>query len=271
MTRAPGPMDRLAIIVRTRQIDAGEKLIVLSLFGFIDGATCECWPSIATIVGCARLGRRNVQDRIKLLVDRGVVTLVTKSRGGIRANGQGVTNRYRINFDALRDEHTERRLRLSRARDDVKPRTPRPQTAQSATLNGAPGAHNPTNEPIKEPTTNNTSVVASLSSELRNHPNATPDRLAWIERDAPSKANPGAWAATCIRNGWAVPPPTPEQASALAKAERERRLAEFDTMPSDEQASILASAYRLCSNLAGRPASCLGVRGAILKVLESRR
>ena len=83
-----------------------------------------------------------------------------------------------------------------------------------------------------EPTTNSdAAAVATLlgSWELLRDPNATPERLALIVREAPSKRNPAGYAAAAIRGAW-NPPKSATSESAISREQRRGALAEFDGM-----------------------------------------
>lgn len=127
---------------------------------------------------------------------------------------------------------------------------------------------------MNQPQTTVVDVLALLGLEhLRGNPNATPERLAWIERAAPGKKSPSGWAAACIRGGWAVPAPTEADAKAAGKAAREATLARFDAMPEVTRSVIRAAARSAYPNLADprvHPDDSPGIRGAIAAVLAAR-
>lgn len=118
-------------------------------------------------------------------------------------------------------------------------------------------------------------VLSRLSIEnLRDHANATPERLAWIEREADSKANPQAWAAQCIRKGWEVPPLTPEVKRSVERAAKEQRrheaMAAFERMTSEEKRVVFDAMYQRFPNLVGKRIDQPGVRAAVADTVIER-
>lgn len=128
--------------------------------------------------------------------------------------------------------------------------------------------------PMNQPQTTVVDVFSQLGIEhLRGHPNATPDRMAWIAREAPRQKSPGGWAATCIREGWPVPAPSEADTKAARKRAREARLAQFDAMPEAERSAVIAIARSWRPNLVDprvHPDHSHGVRGAVAEVLAAR-
>jgi hypothetical protein len=262
MKTPPTFVTRMDLLANSPTRTAAERGVLLASVRWLN-ADGELWPAVENWARLAGVKVRTLQRILRRLVAVGVLEVVEASNGGANR-----TTKYRI--PSL--------LENPDATSGVEPRpgrhetpTPKPAPPDVRDAKPRPVVTQSSREQPKEQPSSPAGVVASLSLDLREHVNATPVRLAWIERDAPSKDNPEAWAASCIRRGWPVPPPTPEQAIASAKADRFAQLAEFDAMPSDERASILESVYRLFPNLAGRPASDPGVRGGILRVLGASR
>lgn len=247
-----------------------ERAVLLAALKWANPAG-ELWPSAANWAQQVGLTPRALQRTLRRLVERGIVEVVTSSVGGA-----GRTSRYRIPI--LDARNPDRGSGLEAGSSHATTPTVEPRTPTVGTGNPDRGAPKPRptvtpstrNQPTEQPTTGAGVVVALLSEELRKHPNATPERLAWIAREAPNKDNPSAWAASCVRGGWAAPPPTPEDQQALKREARHQRLAAFDALPPDQQRPILDAAFRAFPNLAGRDPSDSGVRGAVAKVLEGR-
>lgn len=105
-----------------------------------------------------------------------------------------------------------------------------------------------------------------IDPSLRGHANATPERLAWIEREAPAKRNPGGWAAQCIRAGWDVPAPTGADAKAAKWAEWGSR---FNALSDSERAEWEAKARAEFPHLRdpiAHPSGGKGILGAVAKL-----
>lgn len=116
-----------------------------------------------------------------------------------------------------------------------------------------PTKNRPRNQPQQPPAVVVGDVFDRLGiPNLRGHANATPERMTWIEADAPSKDHPGGWAAQCIREGWTPPPPTPAQAEAARKERRAAQLTRFDSLPEADRAAVLARVRRQYDNLSNR-------------------
>lgn len=127
---------------------------------------------------------------------------------------------------------------------------------------------------LNQPQTTVVDVFSQLGIDhLRGHPNATPDRMAWIAREAPRQRSPGGWAAACILKGWVVPPPSEADTKAARKRAREVMLARFDAMPEAQRSAIIAIARSWCPNLADPRVhldNSPGIRGAVADVLAAR-
>ncbi|MEO1535812.1 MAG: hypothetical protein AAFS11_09700, partial [Planctomycetota bacterium] len=117
-------------------------------------------------------------------------------------------------------------------------------------------------------------AVADLlkSTELISHPNATPERLAYIAEVAPTKTNPAGWAAAAIRKGF-TPAPTPSE-EVEAEARRKRVAAKkaafsrAQTMSQADRNTLWAVVRDRYPNLTGRnPALRTGIIGATGEVM----
>jgi hypothetical protein len=200
------------------------------------------------------------------MIERGLVEVVSASRGG-------GTSTYRIPLLA-EDPGVMPESSDVRPRQGV-PRTPasRPQNPGKSSPKPRHDAGGTTRNHEKEQQPQPSASVDDVFDRfgiqtLRGHPNATPERLAWIEREAPSKANPAGWAADCIRKAWQPPPPSPEQVKAAHRAAREARLAQFDAMPDHERADLVTRVRRQFTNLSDRAEDDRDFRSAIAKYME---
>lgn len=257
------PHERFEAIAATPTQGVAERAVLLAALYWVN-ADGMLWPSMENWARLAGLHPRTCRRVIGRLVERGLLRVVRASRGGPKA-----TTRYEI--AALSNPGPGPRLQ---------PGWKVPGTRVAAPHN--PGGECSQQGPTARGTTKNNQennqqqgvaavdVFSQLGIEhLRDHPNATPDRLAWIEREAPGMDSPGGFAAACIRGGWAVPAPTKGDAKAARKAAREATLARFDALPGTERATVLAAVRTDYPNLASHSDDSPAVRGAVAKVLDA--
>ncbi len=229
-------MDRLSLI-RTKS--AAEHCVLLAAIRWVNEEGL-LWPSIPNWAAQAGVDQRTVQRALASLVARGVV-VVDKLHSGRS------TTRYRILCMDLTNPGIV--PGLDRPEGGNTPPQPRrmatPTTASGHSTPGTTPPHQQLEVPPQEHPTQQLSpqLTLLLAPQLRNHQNATPERLTWIEREAPSKDNPQAWAAACILKGW-NPPADAASIKEQERAQRARRLAEFDALPEDEQMTIVSEARR---------------------------
>lgn len=209
----------------------------------------------------AGINERTLQRRLPHLIKRGLLQVVRASKGGY-----GRTTYYQI--PALID-NPDRGSGLKPRQTSAETPTPGEANPDTRAQQPRPAVTQSSKEYLCEQSTIS-DVVARLSPALRGHPNATPDRLAWIEREAPRKANPLAWAAQNIRQGWDMPPPTPDEVAAQRRATRTLHLRAFDAAVPAIRDQILRRARTMFPNLAD-PAvhreDSQAIRGAIARVL----
>lgn len=258
-----------AATAETGRLSGCEVATLFAMLVFANWRTGECWPTVARLARVSRRSERATQRAIGELVSLGLVMVPEARRGGRRGKG----TMYRLDFVAL--------ARMATGA------TSAPVTG----VNGVPdGCHaresrvpNPTStgdgvapNPTREQPENHhhdeqvaVDVFARLGiNHLHGHERATPDRMAWIERVAPTKRDPGAWAAECIRGGWAVPPITAAEVQARRKERREATLARFDAMPEPERRAVLARVRATYPNLNGMTDDQTAVRGAIARIID---
>lgn len=120
-------------------------------------------------------------------------------------------------------------------------------------------------------------VVAAVSQilgseDLIAHPNATPDRLAWIAKTAPAKGNPSGWAAEAIRKGY-TPSKREVDAEAALKSKNATAsiLMAFDAMPEDERKRWVAKARQRWPNLVPQPDDSPAIRGAAARLIQEHQ
>lgn len=178
----------------------------------------------------------------------------------------------RHNGTTAKERATDARRKSTKRRENV--RQPTGHLADTQRTFGGPR----TRKEQEEKRTTTTVVVDVLSrlsiENLRDHANATPERLAWIEREADSKANPQAWAAQCIRKGWEVPPLTPEVKRSVERAAKEQQrheaMAAFERMTSEEKRVVFDAMYQRFPNLVGKRIDQPGVRAAVADTVIER-
>lgn len=83
-------------------------------------------------------------------------------------------------------------------------------------------------------------VIKLLGSDtLLLHQNATPERLKWIAEVAPTKQNPGGWAAEAIRKAWKPPANfSDRQAKIASEAARRAAAAWLQSLPLEQSRSV---------------------------------
>jgi hypothetical protein len=103
--------------------------------------------------------------------------------------------------------------------------------------------------------------------DLRDHPNATPDRMAWIQREAPRARNPAGWARACIVEGWAVPEPTPEQVAEARRARIDAVNRAYRRLSRDQRRALLERAQAEHPRLRERTEGDFELTGAAKRLL----
>lgn len=274
----PGLVQWLRAIGDAHDLSGRETATLNALLRFADWQTGKCWPTVAQLAAKSKSSERTMQRGIGELVVRGVVKLPAPRRGGPR--GRGTT--YFLDYGALRalatgDKHApvtgDRRVPVTGDNgntDGCQGGTPR---VTNATPTGDRVSPKPTREqPLHHHQVEPAAVVDVFTrlgiEHLRGHENATPARMSWIERAAPKMRNPGGWAAKCIREGWAVLPPTEEEVKAQKRARRDATLMQFDTMSEPERRAVLVRAWAAYPNLVGMPDDAPAVRGAVAQIMD---
>lgn len=173
---------------------------------FYDYKNGDTYPSVPRIAQYMGVSVRHVQDLVNEAVGREVLA-VQRTRGGV-----GKTNHYQLVPEKLTpltdEENAEKRYPSSLPNPAScaglqrgRPRTLAQQTPHATTLNPAPGAgEQPSEQP---PTTSDAAAVITLlgSDDLLRQHRPSPEQLAAIAKVAPTKDNPGGYAANCVRKG----------------------------------------------------------------------
>lgn len=257
-SKKPPPLfvQRMDAIRKCSGTFGAERAVLLASIRWAgpDGRVCPSRDKWADMAG---VKVRTLQRVLKKLVDRGIVKSLGPTDGGAYR-----TREYLIVPFVVASEADSGLVAVTasetptprRGSDDHEPRRQYTETPTPATANPDNGDREPrrhvtqssSNHPGESSKTTNSGVVARLSSDLQRHQNATPERLAWIEREAPTKRNPEAWAASCIRAGWEVPVPSSAELarSKLAgdRIRREANLTRFNAMKQMEREPILKKA-----------------------------
>lgn len=246
------------------------KALAHALRQWRNSKTGEVRPAVSTIARAMGLSASTVRTYINQAIACGALEL-----SGSRSGGRRPTT-YRLN---LPPANPPKSGGLSGSHHTPNP----PESVAHPAGFWSPTRRNPAGTPPKsgdeqprEQPMNNTNeqavaVLARLGLErLRSNPNATPDRLAWIEREAHTKKSPAGWARACIEEGWNLPEASEADQAAAKQAERDRRLAAFDAMPDDQRREVLQTVRRKFPNLSDCADDHYAVRGAVLKVMAER-
>lgn len=248
----------------------GERDLLRALLTWLNYQSWDFYASVGTIAEAMGVARSSVQRWMASLEGRGIVITI-----GVQAAGQ---YRRRVDTAAL----------LALAGHDAPGKgephseagVPDDEAGDAAAAGGVglttgrwvPHHEAQTDQRTDQRTHHTTAAaaVASLlgSEDLLSHPNVTPELLAWIAREAPKKKNPAGWAAGAIREGYKPPPLTPEERRAESRQARDDLLAQYDAMPPNERADILALALADHPRLdPRRPEHQAPIRGAIAKFM----
>jgi len=256
-------MDRVAAL----PITGWEKPVLIAAVRW-SGVNGEVYPSLANWSAMAGLSVRSLQRILRRLVAGGHIEIVRASKGGT-SRGKGLTSEYRVPLFVVNPD----------AVSGIEPRpaqhitptlaTPNPDTRDVEPRHRVTRSSN--DPPNNQPTTSSGVVVDLLSPELLRQPNATPERLEWIAREAPSKDDPRAWAACAIRGAWNPTTEPPEAAAAGRQIERNKLLAEFDAMPDARKAELRSRVRRKYPNLKDQPDDSNGVRGGVARLMAEDR
>lgn len=289
--RAPPPWTEALKCIGLSDRSPVERDVLRTMIQWWNPQTGQLYPTVESIASQSGRAAGTVRRVLRELEKAGVVEVVKRSKGGIDAHGHGKGHLMRLHLGKLNPrpgsgfnppegsgfeasnplpECTEPAPGSYRTRSSS---TPNPLVGVVEPAPGERGtAINKQGNQQYQQQQNQGDVVDLLSPELRNHHNATPERLAWIRLEASSKDNPAAWAASCIRQGWPVPPPDPVDAKRTRRERRERLLIEFDARPPDGRAAVIQvtrAKFPNMNNLADNdPIFRLAGIGTILEQME---
>jgi hypothetical protein len=245
MPDLPKRMDQFARMraVRDSTLDSREKLVLIMWVTFADGNDGAAWPSIARLAKATSLGKSTVRESLRELERLGWLVLVGSRKGG------RMSNRYRFQVPNPPDGGG-----LNPTLSGPQPDAQEPPTRQSVAPSPPHSVAEQTNQQIKEPTTQQHTADAEallalgVGEEWLRHANATPERVAWLVREAKRKASPAGFVVAAIRDAYEVPKQRasddgPASASKLAAGP-------FDSMNADERAQWVTFARRRFRHLA---------------------
>ncbi len=250
------------------------KNLMRTLLQWRDGRTGEAWPSVASIARALGVAESTTRRHLRQAEACGALVPIGNQSGGWRPT------RYRMVLPE-RSENPPESGGFTPPESGPLPTEPRRQTRRNPSPNPPDSGPDPSMIPPSIQPPQPEAVVdlfARLKIEhLSGHANATADRMAWIARAAPEKNIPGAWAASCIREGWEVPPPTPEDEQAAKRADRDAAFEHFLSLSESEQEEVLDEVVSMFPNLSAdlgryrdgrmRLEEVTGVKGAIARVL----
>jgi len=259
-----------------------QRDVLRAMLTYADLKTWKLWPSLGTLAQTMGCDRRTVQRTVRTLHELGLLTTLGATRTGtcilrieigmLREVVEGELPPSRPSATRTHDTgpaddsappgmsekphppgphdaQTNQRTTQRTYQHTTKPAT---RPAANTRSESAPEAElNPDPDPAPQSSSakwaakhRNAAAVAKIlgSEELLKHPNATPERLAYIARVAPKKQNPGGFAASAIRNAYDITQPTPAERSQAKERERAERLRRFHVLPEDQKRSVWAMA-----------------------------
>lgn len=252
------------------------KIVLRTLLSWADVGQWDLYASNATIAGYVPCDRRTVQRALRELQEGGwIVALPDSPRS---------TNRWQIQADRIvatwpPPARKGRQKATGGVAASPPPSGPTPQGGGSEPQGGRQGATQTNHLPNQETSQrkNHTTAADAFirlvgSDELLTHPNATPERLEWVVREARSetnpKRNPGGWAAGAIREGYPVPPRSRESLREERREKREAALATYRAMGREEQGALKARALARYPNLdPEKPDHQISILGAVAKII----
>jgi hypothetical protein len=265
--RVPSFVWRMELVATLPTESLAEHSVLMAAVRWVndDGVL---WPSVENWARVAKVNPRTLQRVLDALIARGIVEQLTESRGrntvryripaldsGNPGTGPGLGGPFPT-------AHTPPQPRcaagvglpLNPGKEEVS--TPALGPSNSGVESSQPRCSTTPSmddRPHEQPVQQQPAVMFVLTPELRNHQNATTERLAWIQRDAPSKRNPMGWARACLDGAYEVPPLGPVDAKAAKAAERATVLVRFDSMVDSQREAVIQLARQRFPNLGSYP------------------
>ena len=266
MPDLPKRMDNFARTraVRDSTLGKREKATLVAFLTFAD-ADGVAWPSVATLSRAAGYGRSATRASLRRLEKTAWLVLVGSRKGG------RMSNRYRFQVPNPPDGGA-----LNATPAGPQPDTPKRPTRQSVAPSPPRIGAEHTKEQNRELTTQHTADAAALlalgvGEEWLRHANATPERIAWLAREAKRKASPAGFAVAAIREPYAVPTVAAD-AGNTPEAKRASAIETFNGLSAPERAKWVAHARAKYRNLADRysyPDDSAPIIGAIAKLMQA--
>ena len=256
--------DQFDAIARSGTKGAARQAL-LSAVNWADPKTGQLWPSIDNWAGVAGLSPRGLQKAIRRLQVAEKIKALTNGKGGARN-----TTKWEVPLLAVRKDEQGSPLSTTETPNVIT------EGANKRREKGEHGDAQPRTgftrrnreEPKQEPATTSPDAGVLLSlglgKDLLRHANATPERLAWIARVAPTKSNPGGWAAQAIREGWNPPAVQMGGPGGMGAAERAR--AAVAGLNQERRAELLTRVRKTMPNLRGLPDDHAAVVGMIAQL-----
>jgi hypothetical protein len=252
--------------------DGAERQLLLAAINWADRFTGKLWPSVDEWAGTAGLSERGFQEARRRLVVAQKMKPLSHGRGG----HQNPTV-FQIPMLAVDSERGAPDAPLS---ERSTPHTKR-EGAHSMRGRGAPHAQRGAPDAPKQSEKNEEKnqqqperrpdavalLALGLDEKMLRHPNATPERLAWLAIEAPAKDRPAGWAADAIRKCWNPPAVAPGGKGGVSKAAQAR--ATVASWTSERRAALLARALSKWPNLRGVPEDDAAVVGAMAKLAKA--
>ncbi|MFI4892068.1 MAG: helix-turn-helix domain-containing protein [Phycisphaerales bacterium JB058] len=253
-----------------------QRDVLRTLLTFADLNTWKLWPSMSTIARAMGCDRRTVQRTVRVLHEIGILTTLGATRTGtcIMRIETGMLREVvegQLPSSPMPESSTTTPATTTPTTTTTTPTTTSTMAPPVSSRPIPPGQNDAqTNQRTSQGTTHTTNqptegladtpanksdvpgpaatpeaaavaaaVARILGSEaLLSHPNATPERLAYISRVAPGKQNPAGFAASAIREGYDIVPPTRAELEAQRHRERENANRRFRAMPEDRRRVI---------------------------------
>jgi hypothetical protein len=248
--------------------DGAERQLLLAAINWANRFTGELWPSVDEWRGVAGLSERGFQEARRRLVVANKMKALSHGLGG----HQNPTV-FRIEMLAVDAERGAPDAPLSTPHAKREGAHPMRGRGAPDAPRGAPDApkqqkkNQMKNQQQPAHRTPDAAVLISLGLDeaWMHHANATPDRIAWIAKVAPTKeVNPAGWARKAIETPYNPPTVAPGGAGGVSKTERAR--ATVASLTHERRAELVARARQTWPNLAGFAEDSTEMVGAVAKL-----
>ncbi len=260
------PLDNYARIraVRASTLGKREKAILSAWLSFAN-AEGIAYPSVLKLAEAAGYRESATRKALRVLEREGWLVLIGSRKGGRLSN----TYRFSMPNPAAGGG-------LSPVERGPQPDAVKRPTRQ--TVPPSPPAHGPDQsiQQTKEKTTQHTAAADALlamgiGKDWLTHPNATPERLVWLVREAKGKQSPAGFAVAAIRDAYPVPAPDAAREKAIDDAVR-KSFDPFDGLDERDRAKWIAHArcrYRNLASESSHPDDSPQIRGAVIRLMRA--